>query len=179
MYYFLRHPRTTWNEEGRMQGSKEGKILKDAKEEARGCVERLSLDNVTHIYHAGNKRTRYLANLLRKKYSGAQLVEDSRLNERNFGEYEGFYRQEVPWVFEATDYENRYKWKPPEGESHKEVGRRIKSFLDFLKKTHRSSQVICVTSGGVLRNLVRAVRKVSLEKMYALDIPNLGLVKFN
>ncbi len=158
-----------------MQGSLEGKILPEAKKVTRGVVKEISLPYVTHIYHAKNKRTKFVADLLKKKYPKAVVLMDKRLNERDCGIFEG---ERVEKVFSERDdlsnYRRRYYWKAPKGESHFEVSKRIKSFLLDMKMRHRAGHIVCVTSAGVLRNLLRITNNLSLREMYSLKIPNLG-----
>lgn len=180
MFYFIRHPETTWNLEGRMQGSKEGEITLKAKMAAKNKINSLTIKKVTHIYYADNKRTKYLADLLHKRYPGAVLIKEPRLNERDCCVFEGVSVKEI---FSENDdianFRRRYYWKPLKGESHADVSKRVMDFISYLKAKHHSSYVICVTSSGVLRNLIRRIKKLSLEKMYAMKIPNLGIYKFN
>jgi probable phosphoglycerate mutase len=180
MFYFIRHPETTWNIEGRMQGSKEGNITQEAKKLAYELVKSLPIQKVTHIYYADNERTKYIADLLKKKHPEAIVVKDNRLNERDCGLFEGV---PVKQIFSEDDQENNYKkrfyWKPPKGESHADVSRRVKDLVRFLKDRHGSSDIVCVTSSGVLRNLLRQVEGLSLKSMYSLKIPNLGFYKLN
>lgn len=175
MYHFLRHPQTTWNVENRMQGSQEGEILPEAKEITRQYIKTIPLTSVSHIYHANNKRTKFVADLLKKKYPEATVLVDERLNERNCGIFEG---EKLDKIFsendDVTNYRKRYYWKAPEGESHLEVSKRVKSFLREIQTKRSESHIICVTSSGVIRNLLRIINNLSLQEMYSLKIPNLN-----
>ncbi len=181
MLYFLRHPKTTWNIEDRLQGEKEGEITPKAREESKKFIENFLLEGISHIYHARNKRTRYLARLLKKKFPMAKVHIDKRLNERNFGIYEGMITKKVFSEYvniPIDDFQKRFSWRPTSGESHQDVSERIKKFVQFLRrKYHVDHHVICVTSGGVIRNLLRIEQQLSLEKMYEIEIANLYLTK--
>src|SRR5258708_38637444 len=181
MFYFLRHPETTWNIEGLLQGSMEGELTSKSKIQTKKVIKSLSITDVTHIYHAHNKRTKFVADLLKKKYPAAIIHVDKRLNERNCGIYEGMPTENVfsKDKSNTTSYEKKFEWKPTKGESHKEVSKRTESFIKYLRKEHNLEEVFCITSSGVIRNLLRTELNLSLEKMYGLKIKNLELIKLN
>lgn len=175
MIYIVRHPETTWNREYRFQGSQEGSITSKGIERARMFVDNLDIEKVDRIYHAKNKRTKYLADLLHTKYSSSKEIEDERLNERSFGEYEGQKETEFKnYVsLNTIDPSERYNWRAPGGESLKDVEGRVKPFLDEVKKLPGDS--IVVTSGGVIKAILMAVGKRTLEDVFDGEIQNLSL----
>jgi broad specificity phosphatase PhoE len=177
--YLLRHPETTWNVEGRFQGRLEGEITDEGKKEAEEFVHKLSIPTITHIYHADNKRTSFFAKMIQEKYPEAELLCDVRLNERDCGDYEGkLYTEIYSEKEEVKDFESRYTWKPPHGESHEEVGNRVYEYYNELLNTYTPRDVIvCVTSSGVIKNLLQRIHALSLSEMYQLKIPNLHLEK--
>jgi broad specificity phosphatase PhoE len=177
--YFLRHPETTWNVEQRFQGSKEGEITRKGQTDSIAFVGHLDLPKVDYIYHAENKRTKYLATLLHKKYPNAIISSDARLNERHGGDFEGKLYSEIYSEDENIgNYDSRYIWSPPNGESHKEVSYRANSFINELFLKHNDGEVvICVSSSGVIRNILHIHYNLSLEEMYKLHIPNLYLIR--
>ncbi|MCX7928354.1 MAG: phosphoglycerate mutase family protein [Patescibacteria group bacterium] len=176
--YLLRHPETVWNVEGRFQGRKEGPITKKGEEEASNFVKNLQLKRIDIIYYAESNRTKYMAWKIKKRYKDAVLLMDPRLNERDFGENEGkLYAEVYDSSDNFVDYELRFKRKPPKGESHEEVSNRVNEFINDVLCLDEEKVVLCITSGSVIRNILRINKNLSLEEMYKMDIPNLYFVK--
>ena len=90
---------------------------------------------------------------------------DERLYELNFGDWEGktwntINRQDSEYWME--DYINR---SPPEGESMKQMQKRVSSFWeDLLEINHQT--VVMVTHGGVIRVLLSLVNKTELKSAF-------------
>lgn len=104
---------------------------------------------------------------------------DIRLAERSFGENEGKLYSEVYLDDDTkTNYEERFRRKHPLEESHEEVFYRVKSFMEsMICSLSGNETVICVTSGSVIRIILKIKNNLSLEEMYNLEIPNLFFVK--
>lgn len=176
--YLVRHPETFWNVEGRFQGSSESDITPKGKEYTHTFVQKLELPKIDIIYHANNNRTKYMAQKIKERYPKAKLICDIRLNERNCGDYEGrLYSDIYSEADSIKNYRKRFLWKPPNGESHEELSIRTAAFLKDLKDKLNDKVAICITSSGVIKNILRLERKLTLKEMYELKIPNLTLMR--
>lgn len=178
--YLVRHPETSWNIEKRFQGHLEGEITRAGKEKTNKFVDNLHLNSIDIIFHAQNQRTAYVARELKKKYVNSIILEDPLLNERNCGDFEGKYYKDIySENDDSKDFEKKYIWKPPNGESHKEVSERGMAFLSKITKKYKGNiTIICITSSGVIRNILHKKNNLSLEQMYSLKIDNLELIKY-
>lgn len=171
---FVRHPQTTWNVKSLFQGTREGSVTPEGKTETTKFVSNLSIESVDKIYSANNKRCLYLANELSKKYSKALLLTDSRLNERSFGDLEGTselkFANNTDFIFPSM--EDKYKWRPQNGESLEDVSIRVKDFLDEIK-INKNETLLVVTSGGVLKTVSYILGIKALNEAMTYKIKNL------
>lgn len=152
--YFVRHGETEKNknkcyygsldvaltEKGILQAEKVGEILKDI--------------NFSKIYVSEKKRALKTAEILLKS-KNCESITDARINERDFGEFEGKGYEELKQL-----YPNEWKawcedWKyisPPKGESCVQVYERVKSFMDDILKLGEDN-ILVVTHGGIIRSV--------------------------
>ena len=169
----IRHPETEWNRQGLFQGIQEGPVTVEGLSQAQRYVQGLPYIEVHHIYHAPNQRTQLLAELLQGRYPEANLLVEPRLQERSFGVYEGKSMEEVGRNegYSPEDILARYSWKPPYGESYPEVSDRVNEFVEELRMLHPAwQQIICITSGGVMRNILHVQKGLSLAEIFQLRI---------
>lgn len=158
-----------------MQGSEEGEISETGVSEVEEYTKNTIYRDVKRIYHANNSRTKFLADKLAMLYSPKETLQDARLNERSFGIYEGLNQKEVgeSTGFVKDDYQGRFVWRPPRGESHKDLLERVWPFVTELKAKSQDSTTICVTSGAVIRVIKMRQLGLTLEEMYFMKIKNL------
>lgn len=178
---FVRHPQTSWNENGLLQGVKEGKISRQGQVETKRFVKKTRDLEISSIYYAANKRCEYFAEQLVKIHPDTKLKRDSRINERSFGIYEGKSEKEIGEAtgFVREDYRARFKWRPAKGESLEDISFRIKEFLRDLKRKEKDSKtVFVVTSGGVMRVILFVLGIKTLEEVIGLKIRNLEKLEF-
>ena len=174
--YLLRHPETEWNVEGRFQGRLDSNLTKSGKKDAARFVEEFTLSSIDFIYFAENERTCFLAEMIKKRYPDASLRRDTRLNERDGGEYEGKLYSKIYNGAVPPDHGTRFSQIPPGGESYEMLSVRVAAFLKDLKKEFTNGEVIiCITSSGVIRNMIRLEHNISLKEMFEYKIPNLAL----
>ena len=174
----IRHPETIWNVEKRFQGQKEGLITEEGKQLSQQVIEEVSNQTINVIFYANNMRTKFVADLLSQAHPEAKIIMDERLNERFMGEYEGLFEKELnkSTRFNPKNYKARYFWKPPSGESHFQLAQRLIEFLGMLEeKFLDQDNVVCVTSSGVIKNILRIEHHLTLEQMYNLKIDNLEI----
>ena len=170
---FICHPETEWDVQGRFQGTLEGPITDSGLEQAAQFVSSFPHIQIHHIYYGPNKRTRVLAELLLRRYPVAGMYIEPRLQERSYGEYEGMLMKEVS-RYEHYDPDNlleRYVWTPPNGESYQEVSARANEFVLELQQVHPADEVVvCITSSGVMRNVVHVQQGLSLADIFVLHV---------
>ena len=178
--YFIRHPETLWNKKGLFQGIKESGFSQSGYLTTRDFVEKSKKIEINSIYYAANKRCKYLADELLKVHTEIKTKKDVRLNERSFGEYEGFPEKDVAkgTFFDSKNFMNKFVWRPPGGESLKDILPRVKNFLSDVKKVEEKSRVVfVVTSGGVIRVAMIILGLKSLKEAIVYKAKNLEIIK--
>ena len=89
--YITRHSLTTWNEEKRLQGWKNSDLTKQGLEDAKRLGNYLKNQSFDGIYSSPLKRAKETAQLI---FPNKTIIEDDRLKEMNFGDYEGKFIDE-------------------------------------------------------------------------------------
>lgn len=143
-----RHGQTDWNIEEKIQGATDNFLndegIKQA-EQARELVKNTDIDLIICSTLTRAKQTAEIINEGRN----IKIIYDSRIAERNYGEYEGKRTAEVDFS-ELFKY---YKNKPcKNGESIQEFFDRIYNFLDDLKQNYNNyNRILLVAHGDVSR----------------------------
>ena len=144
---FLRHGPTAWNVEGRIQGSTDIPLSAEGLAQMRGL--RLPF---THPRAFASPKAR--AQQTAQALGLADARTDERLVEQNWGRWEGLTRAEIIARDGADCYiragANRGGlFRPPGGESTREVLERVASFLSDAAKG--DGDAVAVAHLGVLR----------------------------
>jgi broad specificity phosphatase PhoE len=150
----IRHGSTSWNEQGRMQGRRDIPLSEAGRAQVR--TWRIPADIATDT-------AEWVASPLRRTAETAELLCGSRfrperaLIEMDWGEWEGFGVEELRNRLGDAYTRNEalgLDFRPPGGESPREVLDRVRSWLKSA--TRRGVPVIVVTHLGVLRALLAA-----------------------
>ena len=133
--YVIRHGQTSWNVEGRIQGQVDIDLNENGVELARRTasgIKDLPIDLIITSPFARAKNTALLATAGRD----IPIIEDVRLSEMAFGEWEGQYNDNRDHVlcddFLKTLREDIFSLNPPGGENVRDVIRRTGDFLKEL-----------------------------------------------
>jgi len=164
MLILARHGETVWNVEGRIQGQKDSPLTARGVEQAKqlGRLRRL---NPCPIFASPLGRVTATINLL--GLSG-KIFYDSRLEEMNFGDYEGIIKSQSPYTISAWD--ESY----PNGESYKDVYNRAMKFLCTLP-TNIPGPILIIAHETINKYLAGITLQLPREKILTLKQPN-GLV---
>lgn len=142
----IRHGRTEWNAQGRVQGS----IETDLSAEGRAILAARRIPapfDTARAFASPQKRARQTAEIL-----GLHPTLDARLREQNWGIWEGLSRAEMRTRYGEDCFDKAgigLAFRPPEGEANFELVARVKSFL--LDVAHEGSTAVAIAHMGVLR----------------------------
>ena len=131
---FFAHGTTIDNEKNLATGWLQGELSDLGIKQSKELGRIVSNKNFDVVFCSDLKRAVDSANLaFGDKY---KIIPDKRLRECDYGDLTG-----KPFTFNLKDYIN----KPfPNGESYKDVGKRILDFLDFLKKDYDGKHIAIV-----------------------------------
>lgn len=130
--YIIRHGETDWNKERRMQGSADIELNEYGRKLAFITKEALKDIPFDIAYTSPLKRASETAKIILEGRD-IPLYKDKRIEEMNFGKYEG--KSEAELIAVKDDFMNCFncpeKYYPKDGaETHKEVIGRAKEFLE-------------------------------------------------
>jgi probable phosphoglycerate mutase len=148
---FVRHGETEWNRTHRWQGFTGPPLNELGRKQAEQLAP--SLDSVGAIYSSDTIRVRETASII-ASYLGLPVVEDARLREVNFGEWESLTRQEINERYaDAFDRWDACEmtYPPPGGETDPTMAERVLEAVHEIAATHPGQRVLVVTSGGPIR----------------------------
>ena len=134
--YFFRHGETVLNARQILQGHTAFPELNEKGiEQAKTIIQKLKDVPLQVIYSSPLKRARQTADIVNTQFD-VPIIEDARLKEMCLGDLEGMTvceaKTRYPEVMDTffSDDESRIENRCPNGESFKELGERIKDFLD-------------------------------------------------
>lgn len=180
--YLVRHGQTSWNLEGRTQGSKNSNLTSLGLKQAKVLGQRLSDIDIDEIYCSPLKRA----------YSTAQIIAnmqkldckiDDRLMEMNFGEWEGLthieIKQNYPDNFKAWREEPHIA-KIPKGETIEIAQKRMIEFINTNIIESESETFLAVSHGTTIRLLLLHFLSMDLKHYYKLKQDNcaINLIEF-
>ena len=134
--------------------------------EANQLKTKLTNTSFNAIYTSPLQRCVKLANAL----NIGESVEDARLMELNFGDWETCAWDDIPRdIFDvwAHDYANL---APPNGESFGQLQQRALNFLEELKLKYAGKHVLIVSHGGLIRALLAHVLNMELKGLFRFNI---------
>lgn len=152
--YLLRHGETEENKNKYYYGKLNVELNETGKLQAEKAGEMLKGIKFDSIYISERKRTRETA-LLALGNKQHKFMEDSRINEINFGEFEGKNYKEIQekYPLEYEEWNNNWQqFAPPGGESYQTFYLRVESFIKDLLEIDNEN-ILIVTHGGVVRSI--------------------------
>lgn len=152
----IRHARTLWNAEKRIQGHGDSPLTPEGEAHARRWAKTLVGKNWNRILCSDTGRAIRTAEIINQTLN-VSLEKDARLREQNWGRWTGMTIAEVDTLLsEKPDGQDGVGWqfRPPEGESRTETWRRGHEALLEAARTRPGQLILVVTHGGMIRCLV-------------------------
>lgn len=169
--YVVRHGETTYNVENRICGVSQAQLTELGRKQAKEAGEKLKDLTFDHVYVSPLKRAIDTAKLLTDdKYP---LIIDQRIEEINFGIYEGMPRDTK--AFQETKYHLGKHYL--QGETFLNVIHRVYSFLDELKQSH-DQNVLIVCHGGIIRAIHSYFFDMSNDDFYNFRTKNCEIKEY-
>jgi len=154
----IRHARTEWNAEGRIQGLNDSPLTPDGLESARSWSGTLAPFNFSALYSSPLGRAMHTARVVGGPL-GLQPVPVEDLREQAFGEWTGRTVAELRAQGVLAQQEALgWAFTPPGGEDRRAVLERAWNCLVDMAARHVGESVLVVTHEGVLRALLYALK---------------------
>lgn len=181
--FALRHGRTAWNAETRIQGQLDVPLDALGRWQAERLALALAGEAIAAIYSSDLQRAHDTAAPL-AAHTGAPLHTDARLRERGFGSFEGSTHVEIEshWPEAAARWRRRdVDFQPGGGEALTPFFERCVSTVCALAAAHPGQAIAVVAHGGVLDCLYRAAVGVELhaQRNWQLGNASINRLLFN
>jgi len=159
IYGLLRHGETDWNSQKRVQGHGNSPLTERGRVSTTKWAAFLANGGWQHILCSDLGRVRETATIINKVLQ-LQVTEDVRLREQNWGDWEGLKVEDVRRDFAAdlaVMSAKGWDFRPPNGESRKEVRDRALAALAEYRTSHEAGKTLVICHLGVIKCLVYAV----------------------
>ena len=173
----VRHGETSWNAEGRLQGSEDICLSEKGRRQARLIGDRLANTSIDAAYSSDQSRARETAQHILEGRDVA-LNPIPELRERSHGVFEGLTVRErkdrYPEMFAASLVKN-LGFAPDGGETFRETNRRMAGWAQGFLQDHLQKTVLVVGHGGSLRGAIIAWMGFPDESTWRFMLANCGL----
>ena len=177
--YLVRHAETTWNLEGRIQGSRDAQLSPNGLAQTEKTVAFLSTLPFDIVFTSPLARARAIAEPVAASLGILPIVVPE-LREIEFGDWEGHTWDEVGAMFPATMA--AWELKSPEarpdgGESLADVGDRARK-VRLMLESNLGQLVLVVAHGGFNRVLMSVLLDLPLSTSDNSTQPNASISVF-
>ena len=155
-FYFIRHGRTVWNEQGLMQGSGDSPLTEPGVLGAQKTGKALQSIPFVSAYSSCLKRTIDTANHIIGERD-IPLFQHRGLNEHSFGRWEGTnveLLRPLPEFKQMISDPANYKAESNGGETYEQLGKRALAAVHDIIKVHQEGNILVVSHGHTLRLLI-------------------------
>ena len=173
----MRHGRTAWNAELRVQGHCDEPLDALGRWQAGQLAQALAGEPLAAIYSSDLQRAAATAEPLARQLR-LPVVRDPGLRERGFGLFEGFSHAQIQqqWPEAARRWRERDPgYGPPGGERLVDFYERSVAAVLQLAARHPGQAVLVVAHGGVLDCLYRAATHASLQERRSWQLVNASI----
>ena len=176
--HLIRHGQTNWNKNALYQGTKDIPMNHKGIEESRILADRLKHFRIDTLYSSPLKRAVDTAQSINAHHKLDIVVRDN-LREIELGEWEGLNREQVKAAYPkalGTFTKDTVDTRPPGGESFKDLSLRVQETLRDIVLSHgEDDEIVIVTHGGVIKNIIADILRMSLPDRRLLMIDNASL----
>ncbi len=170
--YIIRHGETDWNVKRRFQGRADIPLNEEGRRLARITSEALKETAFTKIYTSPLKRA-YETAMIIKGDRDIPVIEEPRIIEIGFGEYEGLCCGKDNFNIPDPEFMNFFDkpeaYKPPRGaEGIDELKARTADFLHEIvhNKNMENDTILVSTHGAALRGLLSYINGIELKDFW-------------
>ena len=177
--WLIRHGRTAWNAEKRIQGDMNIPLDDIGISQVSKLAQTLLVERFDAIYSSPLHRALHTAGSIAY---GRRLdvIQDDRLKERSYGLWTGRLEADVRKEYPETWNSDWRICGTPGGESQAQLVIRASSFLDSILNRHPEGHIAVVSHECLLGAMLGTILKMPLEMHEAIRFKNCGYanVKF-
>lgn len=174
-FLILRHGKTEWNLQGKMQGRLDSNLLKSSHECLRRFGNLLEHENVSVLYHSPLGRVIRSIEIMGLS-KDIHKISSNQIVEINHGIYEGQYERELPEEFINARNENIWHEPWPHGESYHDVEKRVILFFRQVAESDDKSIAI-MAHESVNKVIIKSLLNLSTEEIIGMKQDNSTVYK--
>lgn len=174
--YMIRHGETDWNKMRKLQGQVDIPLNEFGRHLAVETAHALKDISFDIVYTSPLKRAKETAELVIGERD-IPIIEDKRIMEMGFGEFEGLCCREEGWNIPDPDFRFFFnapeKYNPPKGgESFGQVSERLNEFMKELYSNPElyDKTVLVSTHGAALCGILRLMKGKSMEEYWGSGV---------
>ena len=178
LLYLIRHARSTWNAESRMQGQADPPLDELGQRQAQALATHLRSQTFDAIYSSPLARARLTAEIVAAPHTLSVRL-DPRLMERHLGDWTGLTGDEVDeWLAAKPDH-NWRRDGPPGGESSAAVAARAVAAFAGIVAAHPEGTVAVFSHGGLLKAYFLHLLGIPIERPISFNLENTAFTRLS
>lgn len=170
----MRHGQTEWNVAHRIQGHTDIPLDERGRRQAQAIAERLADMDIKAVYTSPLRRAHATAEAIAER-SGCPVIDEERLIERYFGDWEGACIDTVT----HSDPETWRQWietpsqcMVPNGESLQDVLERSVSLTGELINRHSNENIVLVSHANPAKLILLYYAGLSIDSIHRIRLDN-------
>lgn len=181
MLYIMRHGKTEWNALHKLQGRTDIPLNEEGKRMARQAYEKYKELNIDVCYCSPLVRALETAQIVLKNRK-IPIIEDKRLSEMSFGEYEGIENSlaipdcPINVIFNQPE---KYIESVGGAETFEQLFARTGSFLKEIvePQIQAGKDILIVGHGAMNSSIICQVKKLPIEEFWSAGIEQCKIIK--
>ena len=181
MLYIMRHGKTEWNALHKLQGRTDIPLNEEGKRMARQACEKYKELNIDVCYCSPLVRALETAQIVLKNRK-IPIIEDKRLSEMSFGEYEGIENSlaipdcPINVIFNQPE---KYIESVGGAETFEQLFARTGSFLKEIvePQVQAGKDILIVGHGAMNSSIICQVKKLPIEEFWSAGIEQCKIIK--
>ena len=160
--YLVRHGKTVWNLEGRLQGSGDSPLVEEGIEGAKKAGRALKEVKFAAAYSSMQKRAQDTANYILAENNDKNIPHFHHfgLNEFDFGLWEGtksvdLHSNDEYWTMKKTPAE--YRAETNGGETYEDLYNRVINVFNQIAQLHQANENVLIVAHGMTLTVLTAV----------------------
>ncbi|HWV70749.1 MAG TPA: 2,3-diphosphoglycerate-dependent phosphoglycerate mutase [Pseudosphingobacterium sp.] len=174
----VRHGQSQWNLENRFTGWQDVDITEQGKKEAQLAGKLLQSEIFEKAFTSTLKRAQHTLSIILEESAQKNIpvIISSALNERSYGQLEGFNKSETALKYgeqQVHVWRRSYDVAPPGGESLKDTAERVIVYFkeQIAPLLQKGKNILVVAHGNSLRALKMHLEQLSPEQISEIEIP--------
>ena len=153
----LRHGKTVWNEEKRIQGRRDSPLSENGKKQVHQWGEFLSKVAVDRVISSDLGRVKETVSILQQYIETVPVEYNPAFREQSWGEWE---EKTFTWLQKnkaaelAAQVASGWDFRPPGGESRREVLQRALPAVENLVERFPGERILLVSHEGIVKCLL-------------------------